>query len=245
MEASKVIHDAVMRVSLIRQTCTDNSQLAQATSAIKQFQGRRFSATYADLLESKQYRPAALFFLAELYSARDYSERDSQFDRIAGALERLFPLQVVQTAVSLAQLHCLTEDLDLAMAQSWMTSSNSAEVSRYIAAWRDVDRRDDRNRQLATVIEIGHELIRLTNKPGLRLMLKMMRGPANLAGLGALQRFLEAGFDTFAAMNRKDDVASHFLATVKARESALIEQLFNANAVACETEIGQLLGQAR
>ncbi len=245
MEATKIIRDAVAQVTLLRQTAADNAGLARAISDVKHFQARRFAATYRDLLDSEHYQAAALFFLEELYSEKDYSDRDSQFARIAAALDRLFPQQVVQTAVALAQLHHLTEDLDLAMARSWMSHPNIPEVPRYVSAWRAVNRRSDRSMQLATVLEVGHELDRLTRTPGLRMMLKMMRGPANLAGLKSLQRFLEAGFDTFAAMGRKHDGTRYFLSTVMARESSLIGSLFDAEAVACETEMAQLLGQAR
>ena len=245
MEATNIIRDAVTGVALLRQATLTNPALALAMSDIKQFQARRFSGTYLDLLQLDRYKPAVLFFLAELYNDKDYSERDTQFARIAGALERIFPAPVVQTAVSLAQLHRLTEELDLAMAQHWLTSANIPEVTRYVMAWRAVARRSDRNTQLATVLEVGHELGRLTRTPGLRLMLKMMRGPANLAGMGSLQRFLESGFDTFATMGRQDGGVTYFLSTVMARETGLIDRLFDANAVACETEINQLLGQAR
>lgn len=245
MEATEIIRNAVTQVTLLRQAAADKPGLAQALGAVKHFQARRFAGTYFDLLHSEQYQPAALFFLEELYSEKDYAERDTQFARIAGALERLFPQQVVQTAVTLAQLHHLTEDLDLAMAQNWMNNGNAPEVARYVSAWRAVDRRSDRNTQLSTVMNIGHELDRLTRTRGLRMLLKMMRGPANLAGMGSLQRFLESGFDTFAAMGRKGDGARHFLATVMARESKLIDRLFDAKSVACETEIARLLGQPR
>lgn len=245
MKATNIIREAVTRVTLLRQTAADSPGLARAISDIKQFQARRFAGTYFDLLHSERYRPAALFFLDELYSEKDYSDRDSQFARIAGTLERVFPQQVIQTAVSLAQLHRLTEELDLAMAQSWMTNVGMPEVARYVSAWRAVDRRPDRTRQLATVLDLGHELDRLTRTLGLRMMLKMMRGPASVAGLGSLQRFLESGFDTFAAMGHKGEGAKYFLDTVRARESGLIERLFDASAVACETEIAQVLGQAR
>ena len=73
----------------------------------------------------------------------------------------------------------------------------------------------------------------------------MMRGPARLARLGALQRFLESGFDTFAEMGRQADRVKHFLDTVTMREADLIDQLFDAKAVACETKIHQLLGQTQ
>ncbi len=245
MEATQIIRDAVTQVSLIRQIAADKPALARAISDIKNFQARRFAGTYYDLLNSDQYQPAAQFFLEELYSERDYAERDAQFARIAAALERLFPQQVVETAVSLAQLHRLTEDLDLAMARSWMKNGNAPEVTRYVCAWRTVDRRSDRNTQLSAVLNIGHELDRLTRTHGLRMLLKMMRGPANLAGMGSLQRFLEAGFDTFAAMGRKGDGARHFLATVMTREANLMDLLFDADAVTCETEISRVLGQPR
>ena len=237
MEAKKIIHDAFTHITLMRQTAVEKPGLMQAVAEIKSFQARRFKGTYFDLLQSDQYRAAALFFLEELYSDKDYSERDAQFVRMAGALERLFPQQVVQTAVSLAQLHRLTEELDRAMAEEWMANSDRPEVARYVLAWRRVGRRADRNRQLTTVMDIGNELSRLTRTPGLRQMLRMMRGPAKLARLGALQRFLESGFDTFAEMGRQTDRVKYFLDTVMEREADLIEQLFAANAVALETKL--------
>lgn len=245
MSATYIIRNAVTQVTALRETASGTSGLAQAVSDIKHFQARRFAATYNDLLHSSQYQLAARFFLDELYSEKDYSQRDTQFARIAGALERIFPEQVVQTAVLLAQLHCLTEELDLAMAQSWMLLANHTEVARYATAWKEVGRRMDRDRQIATVLTIGQELDRLTRTPGLRMMLKMMRGPARLAGLGSLQKFLEAGFDTFAAMGRTGEGARHFLQTVQARESHLAELLFSADRIACEAELTQLLEKVR
>lgn len=245
MEAANIIRDAVMRVTQLRKSTADKPGLARAISEVKRFQAQRFAGTYHDLLRSDQYQPAALFFLNELYSEKDYSERDAQFARIASALARLFPQQVVQTAVSLAQLHGLTEELDLAMAQRWMSDANTNEVARYVAAWRAVGRREDRNTQLRMVLDVGHELARLTRTRGLRMMLRMMRKPANMAGLGSLQRFLESGFDTFAAMAHKGHGTVFFLNAVETREAGLIGRLFDAGTVASETEITLVLGQAR
>jgi hypothetical protein len=245
MEATKLIRDAVIDVTLLRQAVASNPELTRAVSDIKHFQARRFAGTYFDLLRSELYKPAALFFLEELYSEKDYSERDSQFARIASAMERIFPPQVVKTAVSLAQLHRLTEVLDLAMAHCWLANTHSPEVARYVSAWREVGRHSDRRSQLETVLNIGHELDLLTRTRGLHTMLKLMRGPAKMAGLGSLQRFLESGFDTFAAMGRKGGGTRYFLDSVMGRESDLIERLFSASPVSCETEITQILGQSR
>jgi hypothetical protein len=98
---------------------------------------------------------------------------------------------------------------------------------------------------LTTVLAIGDEMARLTRLPGLRFMLKMMRGPAAAAGMASLQRFLETGFDTFSTMAKRPGGAEAFLSTIRQREEHLIRMLFDAELVACETELARTLGQAR
>jgi exonuclease VII large subunit len=245
MDASTTIRNSIIQVAQLRDAADKSPELAQSVSAIKRFQARRFAATYRDLLHKEPYAQAARFFLDELYSEKNYTRRDAQFARIAGALERLFPQPVQQTAVSLARLHLLTETLDLAMAEHWRADPEKNDVVRYISAWRALGQRGERNTQLAQVLALGRELDQLTRTPGLRLMLKMMRGPANLAGLGDLQRFLEAGFDTFAAMGRQTGATRYFLDTVATRENQLFNLLFESEFVACETQMSQMLAPPR
>lgn len=246
MDAKSIIRDTVASVSTLRDEAQAHAGLSQALSEIKHFQARRFAATYADLLQSEHFKHAAHFFLDELYCDKDFTARDAQFARIAGALERMFPPQVVQTAVALARLHGMTEALDLAMAKQWLQSPGIGETQRYIQAWRAVGRRHDRAYQLSTTLEVGSALDRLTRKPGLRMMLRMMRRPANLAGLGALQKFLEMGFDTFEAMSRNGGGAkgsAYFLSLVELRESEALKLLFDAPQHQCEAQLQLLLSQ--
>lgn len=245
MDAARQIRSAVEAVSSLREAAAAQPGLGQAIAEVKRLQSRRFAGSYADLLRSGEHAAAARFFLEELYSDKDYAERDAQFARIAGAIEKLFPAQVAHTAVALAQLHALTEELDQAMGLAWGSSADADPAARYTAAWRAVGRRDDRSRQLRVVLDVGQEMVRLTRTPGLRMMLRMMRGPAAAAGLGSLQRFLESGFDTFAAMAGRRGSAEAFLRTIEARESDLIAMLFDADFVACETQLRHILGQAR
>ncbi len=246
MQAAEKIRNAVAQVSLLRQAVLADPALATALQQVKHVQSRRFAGTYSDLLASGPYAAASGFFLTELYSDKDYADRDAQFARIAGAIERFFPQQVAGTAVALAELHALTEDLDQAMAVDWRAQARSemTDAVRYTMAWRGVGRRSDRESQLKVVLGIGEQMARLTRTPGLRVMLKMMRGPAVAAGLASLQRFLETGFDTFAAMARKPGGAEEFLGIIQERESALLSMLFDAPLVACETELARTLGQA-
>jgi hypothetical protein len=89
------------------------------------------------------------------------------------------------------------------------------------------------------VLHLGEELDRLTGTRGLRSLLKMMRLPAATAGLGALQRVLESGFDAFANMKG----AAEFLSAIESREVLWMNALFDEDAVACETRLRQLLAQ--
>ncbi len=240
MEPAETIRNAVAAVSLLRIQTVASPALLEAVKRVKLFQAQRFRATYADLLDSKDYGPATQFFLNELYSDKDFAQRDVQFAKIAGALQTLFPKQVVQTAVTLAQLHRLTEELDHQMGISFLSASSADEVVTYVQAWNTVGRQPDREIQLKTVLSVGLELERLTRTPGLRLMLKMMRRPAHAAGLGALQTFLEAGFDTFAAMSGKQQLVARFLSTIEERESKLIQALFSPGTARIEKHLRQL-----
>lgn len=245
-DAATQIRSAVAQVDGLRQSAQHSPDLAAAVQQIKLLQSQRFSGSYADLLASELFRPAVRFFLDELYSSRDFSQRDAQFSRIAGTLQALFPRQVVKTALTLAELHARTEVLDHRMAQAWLAHHSQTDAAtRYLLAWRETGQPQARAGQLEQVLFIGRELERLTRLPGLRLMLKMMRRPSQAAGLDALQHFLEAGFDTFAALNRQPQGVDQFLNQIAAREAALLETMFNGPAVASATVLRQLLGQAR
>ena len=141
--------------------------------------------------------------------------------------------------MKLAQLHRLTEELDHQMGIEVLSTSGVDEVAKYVQAWNTVGRRQDRDLQLKTVLGVGLELERLTRTAGLRLMLKMMRRPAHAAGLGALQAFLEAGFDTFADMSGKKKLVANFLSTIQERESKLIAALFSPGTARVEKHLQQ------
>lgn len=243
------------RVATLR---TQSSEpVRQALISVRRMQVARFAGTYTDLLHDPRHAPAAHFFLSELYGDRDYTERDAQFSRIAGTLERLFPAKVMAVALRLAEVHALTEELDWAMAAHWATTKPSkptentprfgAEAStafspahsavHYATCWQLTARPTDRQRQLDDVLSLGRELADLVRTPGLRTALKLMRRPAQAAGLGELQHVLEQGFDAFKAMG----TASHFLSAIQARESLWLTRLFSKNQAAARHELTRCL----
>jgi len=235
------IHQALETVARLRQQRNGQPALASANAVIKRFQARRFQATYPDLLQSPRYQTAAHFFLHELYSAKDFAERDHQFGRIADTIAKLFPQSVVNTAAALAEVHALTERLDDAMAHAYLAlkvaTPELSDAASYIACWRQVSDSAARRQQLQVVLTLGESLDSLTRKLGLRMLLKMMRGPASAAGLASLQIFLESGFDAFQTMRGADE----FLKLMTERETDWITRLFEEDAVACETKLTALL----
>ena len=211
---------------------SQDSALAKCVAVVKAYQHARFAHTYADMLAHARYGSAARFFLEDLYGPGDFTSRDGQFARIVPALVKLFPRDIVSTVLALAQLHSLAEDLDGAMAQVLKTgAAGTAQTvapdgvlltKDYVRLWRHVGRAVDRERQIVLMLQVGDALDGYTRKPLLRQTLRLMRGPANAAGLGALQAFLERGFDTFREMRG----AAEFLGEIAQRERAMAVSLF-------------------
>jgi hypothetical protein len=235
--AAETLLADLRRVEAERRARAADPLLAAAVQRLKAYQQRRFETTYADLLADPRYAAAARFFLDELYGPHDFTRRDAQFARIVPALVRLFPREVVATVQHLAALHALSEELDTQMARG--LGERGLDRGVYTALWQAVGQPERRRRQIELMHRVGLDLDAYTRNPLLRHSLRMMRTPARLAGLDALQRFLEAGFDTFRAMHG----AQAFLATIVRRETALAERLYAADAVTAATAddpLGQL-----
>jgi hypothetical protein len=207
-------------VATERQHQAKDPVLAQRVRAVKAYQHARFAATYADMLSDVRFGPATRFFLDDLYGPHDFTARDGQFARIVPALVRLFPAEIVRTVAALSELHALSEQLDGQMAQA--LPETTFDESGYALAWRSVGQPAAREQQIQLMLQVGHALDKLTQKPLLRHSLRLMRGPASAAGLGALQQFLERGFDTFRGMQG----AQYLLDTIAGRERSLAAQLF-------------------
>ncbi len=226
-QGARILHH-LDRVGAERSARSADQGLKHQVERVKAWQHSRFVDTYSDLLSQPRYASAARFFLDDLYGPGDFSKRDDQFTRIVPALVRLFPREIVGTVEHLAELHALSESLDTQMAKALLASPSPAAVAvgdqTYAQAWRSVGRPEDRQSQIDLMLEVGAALDRFTRKPLLRQSLRLMRVPAQAAGLGALQAFLERGFDTFREMKG----AQTFLETIATREQGLADRLFGS-----------------
>ena len=65
----------------------------------------------------------------------------------------------------------------------------SIDAAAYAQAWRQCGDAPGRQAQIDLTVAVGTALDALTRKPLLRQSLRMMRGPAQLAGLADLQHY--------------------------------------------------------
>ena len=230
MTLSRQILDHLSVVDAERVARSSEPGLNAKVLAVKRFQQLRFRHTYADFLTSSRYRPAATFFLEELYGPDDFSRRDAGFARVVPSIGRLFPAELGATVAALSELHALSEQLDTAMGRALARAPVNA--ADYIVAWRASGTASERSKQIDLTLGVASSLEGLTRRALLRNSLRLMRRPAHAAGLGELQRFLERGFDSFKAMKG----ASEFISLVGTRERALASALFGMSSAGAPFE---------
>ncbi len=194
-------------------------------SALRQWQTRRLAASFADFLADPQMRPAAEFFLTDLYSDRDFSARDRDAAKVLPAMSRLLPASLLRAATDAIELATLSHMLDLRMAEQLQQRRQPcAPITEadYARAYRHRRLRRLRRHQIELVLRVGHALDAAVKKHGVYKLLKAARLPAQLAGLSELQAFLERGFRAFDALGGAED----FLSQVAAREQQVSRRLF-------------------
>ena len=92
------------------------------------------------------------------------------------------------TKSALAKVYVLTERLDDTITNAHVAlqpaSAQLFDAGSYITSWQQVADPVARHQQLQLVLALGMSLDGLTRKPSLRMLLKLTRGPAAVAGLG-------------------------------------------------------------
>jgi hypothetical protein len=199
-----------------------NPDVEAARERLRAWQAVRLARTHADLLASPRMGPAATFFLTDLYGSTDLSKLAADVKRIVPVMTKFLPVAALETVADAIELQALSEELDIGMVKALGSRIRNLDATAYGRAYRKVDRRGDRERQIALIRDVGQALGRLINQPLVTSALGLMRKPAQLAGLGELQSFLERGHDAF----RKMGDTKKFLGLIVSRERKLLKALF-------------------
>ena len=192
---------------------------------LRVWQSERLTQTYADLLEDKQYRPACLFFLSDIYAPRDFTQRDHDLYRVHNLLGPLAPPQITQALAEVIDLNQLTNQLDdhlvhVLFDQLGVTDTITPEI--YARAYKLCDNYADRLRQIDLITKIVVQVGKWAHLPVVGLSLKLIHGTMIHAGWVELYGFLEHGYGAFKQMR---DV-SKFVNIVEEREKRILNELF-------------------
>lgn len=190
---------------------------------LQRWQAERLRDSFADFLASPRQRPAAEFFLTDLYGDFDVSRRDQDVERVLPVMRRVLPNALLGAAADAIELAVLSHAFDLRVAAALAAMGpGELDEARYAEAYRRAGLPRLRRHQVELIHGLGMTLDRAVSKPAIGTLLRLSRGPARAAGLSALQSFLERGFAAFRALGG----AADFVEEIARREQEVSRRLF-------------------
>ncbi|MFT4177899.1 MAG: hypothetical protein QM612_00310 [Thermomonas sp.] len=192
---------------------------------LQAWQAQRLERSFEAFLRDPARRPAARFFLTDVYGDHDFRQRDADIARVLPMMQKLLPGPLLDTVATGIELGALTHAFDLRMAEALHALAprrRTLDAALYAQAYRQVGHPRLRARQIMLIDEVGRGLAAALRMPGVGTLLKLSRLPARAAGLGELQSFLERGFAAFADLGD----AATFLAEIRVNEQAVMRRLF-------------------
>ena len=217
----------------LRQALTDSHELAARfdepgfphaeLELLQDWQRRRLSNSYRDLISQERYRAAGDFFLGELYGGLNFRERDQQMERVLPVMVRMLREDMLLVLAEAFELQSLSLSLDMDMTAALQQSGwQTLDTDRYGEIYRACGRPKDRERQIELIGHLGTELNELVHHRLVMFLIRTLRGPARAAGFGLLQAFLEQGLRAFQIMGD----GTEFIETIWNNEDKVMQRLF-------------------
>jgi hypothetical protein len=223
---SRHFHDLISNIGRVsHREEIERSGLEPRLALLRVWQAERLARTYADLLEQSRYRPACLFFLEDIYAARDFSQRDHDLETMYDFMRRFVPDAVSRPAALTIKLHRMTETLDrklLDVLVNQLGVEDAITVEQYAEAYRRCDNYRERVEQIDAIIEICEHIDGIVRNPITGPALRIAKRPLRGAGYGEVVSFLENGYDSFKRMHG----SRHFRKTLHDRELDLLDRFY-------------------
>ena len=239
--AHSAITRALRRVAHLHAERRADPALTRALEHLARWQSARLGQTYRDLARDPRYADAIAFFRADLYGAADFAQRDADLARAAPAMARILSERVLASVAQAIELNALSQELDRRLLAQLPGHETPFTVAQYCEAYRAMDSRPERERQLRLVYEFGTALDIHVHKPLIHAALVTMRHPARAVGLASLQSFLERGFAAF----RKMHGAGVFLSTIDQRERELMNAILSGESAPFADPLASAQGAAQ
>ena len=147
----------------------DPRNLLPQLSLLRQWQAQRLAGSFTDFLADPRMRPAAQFFLSDLYGDRDFSARDRDAARVLPMMSRLLPDTLLRAATEAIELAVISHVLYLRVAEQLARRPKPmapVTIAEYARAYRHGGYRLLRRHQIELVLRVGHALDAAVKKHG-------------------------------------------------------------------------------
>ncbi len=223
---ARQLHDIISNIGKVsHREAIEQSGLDPHLALLRVWQGERLAHTYADLLEQSRYRPACLFFLDDIYAARDFSQRDHDLETMYEFMRRFVPDAISRPAALTIKLHRMTEALDRKLIDVLVEQlgvTDSITVEQYAEGYRRCDNYRERVEQIDAIIEICEHIDGIVRNPLTGPALNLAKRPLRGAGYGEVMTFLERGYDSFKRMHG----SRYFRKTLREREMGILDRVY-------------------
>jgi hypothetical protein len=190
---------------------------------LRRWQAERLKKTHADFLADPEFGPAALFFLTDIYAAKDFSKRDAELEALHDFLGPILPKEALESMSNAVVLNAMTNHLDgeMLVALQKLRATDYFTPQQYEAAYRQGDY-EARVKQIDLIVTLMRQVADLHHYPLIGTTLHASAGPARRLGWGELHDFLTRGYDAWRGVKNPD----RFLQAILTRETAINNHLF-------------------
>jgi hypothetical protein len=211
------VDDTVTEASL-------GASLENTKLAVQEFQVRRLKRDFRDLRKSEEYGPFSEFFATEIYSARDFTERNESFRRLAHQFRGLLGDEIHSGLVRLLDLHSLTDQLDEQIAGALITAGTPRNFTeaQYERAYRELDNYDERHLQIELIIESLTFTHRISQMALINVVLKSARLAVGFFSKDRTIELLEHACSTLRNISNVD----YLVGEIRDRELARLNRIF-------------------
>ena len=216
------------RYHALKQHDKQEAAFKDALYALQKWQGWRMRQTHQTLLDDEKYRVATEFFLEDIYGGADLRGLAHQAERAINAALRILPEKVMNTAVYALELNALSAELDERLAECLFFEMGAEDITEdgYTEAFRESASKEQRQRQVELAKLLAQGLDKYVRSRVVYSTFKLVRRPAERAGIGELYGFMGKGFDAMRPMRS----ASEVICRIVDREAELIDMIYSGYA---------------
>jgi hypothetical protein len=224
MDAATDLLHYTQRSNELHQQYASDSRLREIYQAFIDWQ-LDYLLQYFEDMQARRDQSAAVAFIISDLAGVEISQRDREFAKVVPMMIRMLPKSVLASAAAAMRLNAAVLENNLAICQALDAAdllSGAVSEQQYAKACRCVTTYRECMELVELTVTLGHELQHAIEIPMIGITLKAMRKPARLAGIGALQSFLETGFETFGALTNTDE----FLDEIEKRMEKIFRRIY-------------------